>query len=478
MSDLHSSTATKTSKRRLHYTTVWRWHFYAGLLCIPFILWLSCTGLIYLFKPQIDAWYDRPYDHLSIQQVQPASKQVEAALNAVPEAVFSAYEMPPSAEAATRVLLAHNEQILKVYVHPETLEVLKVINQNDEFTRKIFLLHGEFMLGDTGSHIMQIAAGWTVVLIITGLFMWWAKGGKFKAAGMLYPRLSRKDRAFWKDLHSVLGFWISLIVLFLIITGLPWSASWGTMLKNMREWSTQHEVRQEWVSSNQAESEQQQRVYTQTLKQQQAADSTQEDSEAKAAAHHGGMIHATELSVQDQDILNRIVERTPQFEMAYPVIVKPEIMAMQQPWSVESQSQNRTLREKVSFDSNGNITEHKQFADQLLLDRMIGYGVAIHEGRYFGWLNVVIGVVTLLSLILICNSAFEMWLRRKPAHVLGAPPLILTQKLSWSVRIAMIMLGIVLPLLGLSIIFILILEKCVLSRIPKVAHFLGLGRAG
>jgi uncharacterized iron-regulated membrane protein len=24
----------------------WRWHFYAGILCIPFILWLAATGSI------------------------------------------------------------------------------------------------------------------------------------------------------------------------------------------------------------------------------------------------------------------------------------------------------------------------------------------------------------------------------------------------------------------------------------------------
>jgi hypothetical protein len=30
------------------YNAVWRWHFYAGLFCIPFIIWLSLTGTIYL----------------------------------------------------------------------------------------------------------------------------------------------------------------------------------------------------------------------------------------------------------------------------------------------------------------------------------------------------------------------------------------------------------------------------------------------
>ena len=26
------------------YRAVWRWHFYPGLLCLPFVLWLAATG--------------------------------------------------------------------------------------------------------------------------------------------------------------------------------------------------------------------------------------------------------------------------------------------------------------------------------------------------------------------------------------------------------------------------------------------------
>ena len=68
--------------------TVWRWHFYAGLLCIPFVLWLAATGSIYLFKPQIDAYLDRPFANLTLHGI-PArpSEQVAAALAAVPGAV-------------------------------------------------------------------------------------------------------------------------------------------------------------------------------------------------------------------------------------------------------------------------------------------------------------------------------------------------------------------------------------------------------
>ncbi|RMU85631.1 hypothetical protein ALP22_05555, partial [Pseudomonas coronafaciens pv. porri] len=36
------------------YNLAWRWHFYAGLFVAPFMILLSLTGIIYLFKPQLD----------------------------------------------------------------------------------------------------------------------------------------------------------------------------------------------------------------------------------------------------------------------------------------------------------------------------------------------------------------------------------------------------------------------------------------
>ncbi|MFT8816373.1 PepSY domain-containing protein, partial [Acetobacter fabarum] len=47
----------------IHIATLWRWHFFSGLFCLPFVAFLSLTGAVYLFKPQIDDWIDWRYDH-------------------------------------------------------------------------------------------------------------------------------------------------------------------------------------------------------------------------------------------------------------------------------------------------------------------------------------------------------------------------------------------------------------------------------
>ena len=33
--------------------TIWRWHFYAGLICLPFFVLLASTGAVYLFRDEL-----------------------------------------------------------------------------------------------------------------------------------------------------------------------------------------------------------------------------------------------------------------------------------------------------------------------------------------------------------------------------------------------------------------------------------------
>jgi uncharacterized iron-regulated membrane protein len=58
---------------------------------VPFVLWLSVTGSIYLFKPQMEAWLDRSYDDLLQPSQTPATPelQIKAAIAAIPGSSLS-----------------------------------------------------------------------------------------------------------------------------------------------------------------------------------------------------------------------------------------------------------------------------------------------------------------------------------------------------------------------------------------------------
>lgn len=61
-------------------------------------------------------------------------------------------------------------------------------------------------------------------------------GGAWRLGGLVYPRLGQRGRLFWCDLHSVTGLWISIVTLFMLLSGMPWSATWGSYLT----WARNH----------------------------------------------------------------------------------------------------------------------------------------------------------------------------------------------------------------------------------------------
>ena len=68
------------------YNLAWRWHFYAGLFVAPFMVLLAVTGIIYLFKPQLDPLM---YGHLltvpAAERALSADEQLQRAKAAYPQ---------------------------------------------------------------------------------------------------------------------------------------------------------------------------------------------------------------------------------------------------------------------------------------------------------------------------------------------------------------------------------------------------------
>ena len=279
------------------YGTLWRWHFYAGVFAIPFVLVLSITGAIYLFKPQLDAIHDRPYRQLSIQEtLATPEQQVAAALASVPDGMFSAYQLPQDKADAAIIFLKKAEANIRVYVHPYTLEVLAVEREDLRFLTVIHDLHGELLLGRAGSMLVELAACWAIVLILTGIYLGWPRNTS-RLGGVLYPRLKLRGRLFWRDLHSVTGIWIALLVLFLLLSGLPWTFVWGNAFKGIRQMTDAIEQPQGWIISGE---------------------------NAPAPGEHSGHQDAPgQTSVQSWALLNTIVTQTQQLHFAYPVLISP-----------------------------------------------------------------------------------------------------------------------------------------------------------
>ena len=441
------------------YNLVWRWHFYAGLFCIPFVLWLALTGSIYLFRPQIEALIDQPYANVATQGPHAsAATQVAAAVAAVPGAVLHRYELPETATQAVQVIVGRGGIETRVYVHPQTLAILKTVDEDDRLMRIVFRLHGELLAGAPGSYLVELAASWAIVMIVSGLFLWWPRQGGI--AGVVYPRLRAGGRRFWRDLHAVTGFWVSFAALFLLLSGLPWATSWGAYLKTVRALTADAPVRQDWSTGHASE-----------ITARVAADAGTRAMLDAHAEHHGMTMAHPATSYAP---LDRLVVTVRPLGLAPPVLIAPPT-GPAAPWTAKSDAAARPLRANLTLDgATGAILTRKDFAARALVDRIVGYGVAIHEGQLFGWLNQLMNLLTALGLMLLAISSTILWWRRRPEGALGAPSRPTGNALAIGFGVFLIALGILLPLFGLSLIVVFVADATVRTFLPRSARWLGL----
>jgi len=134
-------------------------------------------------------------------------------------------EYPGSGKAAVAVYYDETHYEL-VFLDPYTGEVLKHKNMNHDFFR--FILDGHFYLWLPHAVGQPIVASATLIflfLLISGLILWWP-GNKAAAR----QRFRLKWKASWRrtnfDLHSVLGFYMTWIAVFITITGLVFGFQW------------------------------------------------------------------------------------------------------------------------------------------------------------------------------------------------------------------------------------------------------------
>ena len=457
--------------RRL-YRAVWRWHFYAGVFCIPFVIWLSITGSIYLFRPQIESWLDRPYDHLHLDGAGATPEQIAlAAVTAVPHSSLHYYELPPGPDAAARVVVGVGTQEFRVYVHPVTQKALYIINEDHRPMTLLAHLHGQLLAGRWGSYLVELAASWAMVMLLTGLYLWWPRQTE-KLAGVIWVRLAKGRRIFWRDLHAVAGVWISAFALFLILTGLPWANGWGAYFKSIRQMTGTASEHQDWTTGRASDLAARAAMNNNSLNA--MADMPDMPGMEQAEHFERTMRHPSPGAYSAFD---RLVPLAASLHLAAPVKIMPAVTPGGM-WTIKSDSQNRTLRDVVQADpQTGAVVGRQNFNQTMLLDRIVAVGIATHEGQLFGVVNQLLGVLTALGLITLCASAVVLWWRRRHAGVLGAPVPMERPRWAFPLLAAVLALAIYLPELGISLILTLLAERFILSRIPSTQRWLGLAPA-
>jgi uncharacterized iron-regulated membrane protein len=264
-----------------------RIHFWAALIASPFAIVATLTGLLYVFTPQVEAVLHGHLDRVvPAGRPQPLDALVQAARAAAPsEQHVKNVVVPGDADGSVQVVFApprHSATMAQVghaghgaaasadahaghaghaghvamdklpapivnvtttatagdriprgtvvYVDPYTGKVLGSLAEMERFSTWSKRLHSSLLQGDSWRWMIELSASWMMILLLTGIWLWWPRG---QAAAL--PDATARGRSAWKQWHGFLGVLLAFMSLAILATGLTWSRHAGDQIRTFRD---------------------------------------------------------------------------------------------------------------------------------------------------------------------------------------------------------------------------------------------------
>ncbi|MDM8348142.1 PepSY domain-containing protein [Pseudomonas sp. sp1636] len=444
------------------YNLAWRWHFYAGLFVIPFLILLSLTGIIYLFKPQLDQLMYADLLQVPVAEQRLSADQQWAVIQqAYPQATLQQY-LPPVAEGRSAQFVVDSEgQGLNLFVDPYRGRVLGSQDAQNNLQAIARALHGELMIGTLGDRLVELAAGWGIVLLVSGLYLWWPRGSG--GAGVVWPRLASRGRLFWRDLHAVSGFWGSLLLLFMLLTGMTWTGFWGAQFAGA--WNHFPAAMWEDVPKSTQLAGSLNNSTRQTVAW--AVETTPLPVSDPHAAHNGQAASAASAAgVPAAQIgLQRVVDTASArgVQPGYSITLPKGVEGV---YSVALFADDPRNDATLHLDQySGAVLADVRWQDYGVVAKTVETGVVLHEGKLFGLANQLVMLAVCLLVLLSAVSGLVLWWKRRPAGRFGVPPLRHDLPRWKAAIVIMLLLGAAFPLVGASLLLIWALDWLLFSRL-------------
>lgn len=449
------------------YFAIWRWHFYAGLFVVPFLLMLAVTGFFMMWFTAIAPEYgDRLVVEPAAAHLTLADQQ-QAALAAVPGATGLAGYTAPY-DAATPALFSvmgadGAEQV--VALDPYRGDVLRITPDGATWNAFAEEIHGSLLIGKAGDRLIEIAVCLGLFLLASGLYLWWPRGAG-AARDLFVPRLSARGRSFWKSLHSVTGAWAAILLAFFFVTGLAWAGVWGE--KFVQAWSTFPAEKWDNVPLSDA-------THASMNHGEKEVPWALEQTPMPASGSDAGvtgLAEGTTATLATVVALAREIGFAGRFRLSSPSD-ETGVWTMAQD-SMSYDSPDPTSDRTVHLDQyTGRILADVRFADYSVPGKAMAVGIALHEGQTGLW-NVIVNGLFCLAVFLLCVSGIIMWWLRRPAKAmrLAAPPLPQQVPLARGVMLIALLLSMAFPMLGLTLLAVIALDLVVLSALPGLKRAL------
>lgn len=501
---------------------VWRTHFYAGVFAMPVLVMLAITGLVILYTDPIN---DLQFGEL--QRVEVGEQRVS--LDDQRDAVQAAYSdwtiesvTPPKEPAApTQFAIADaaGEEYRNVSVDPYTGEVLGdqdpgaglvgLANRlhgtlnNDAVTVPVPTLSGAF--GDDplftevaiGDIAVEVFACWGLVLAASGLYLWWPRK-RGTGRSLFVPRVGRKGRARWRDLHSIPGIVLSALLVFLVATGLPWSAVWGGNWGFIARELTPNE-QDFWAdaapSSSVPEVGDLDRVghripWAVGLEDIPTSGGGSSMSGMDMGDDMAGMDHSSsdggitdrtsslpepvsldlvQAAAGEEGMLPGASITLPFNDTADPASPVYGSYMVINPWPSDMANQGALYLDQFSGSTLGTSTASEWGA----LPWVTELGVQTHMGTQFGIVSRIAMTAACLLVVWAAFSGLVMYWKRRRSGT-GFPRRPVDASLQRGMIILAVVLAVVYPLWGASVLVVLLLDKFVIRRIPPLRRAFGM----
>lgn len=456
-----------------HYQRIWRWHFYAGLFVAPFLILLSLTGIVYLFKPQLDnLMYPELMKVAPVSQPLSADQLLVKAMVAMPNASLSKYLPPVSPEASAQFIVRQGGSELTLFLDPASGALLGTLDNKWNLQAVARALHADLLLGTIGDRLIELAAGWGIVLLISGLYLWWPRKGP-GVGGILWPRWSQRGRLWWRDLHAVVGFWGAGFLLLLLLSGMTWTGFWGDQFAAV--WNRFPAAMWNEVPKSAPLARSLNHAHQQTVPW--AVENTPIPSSAEPKAHdHSAMGHGGEhdgmVMAEHRIPLQQVVEIAAARQVTPGYSITPPAGA-RGVYTIAISADDPRNDATLHIDQySSKVLADVRWQDYGPVAKTVETGVMLHMGKLYGWPHQLAMLLICLLVLLSSVSGLWIWWSRRPSGRLAAPPLPASLPPMRGAIALLILLGICFPLVGGSMLVIWLLD-CLLfarRRAPRLAR--------
>ncbi len=269
----------------------------------------------------------------------------------------------------------------KISVNPYTGEV-NGTTQRSKFFSTMFYTHrwlmdapkargemtvGKFLVGST-TIVM-------IVILITGLVVWFPKLSTKKYGRAVNQRLKlsfKSWRAFWFTSHLSLGFYSTLLLLLICLTGLSWSFGWYRSAAYALVGAQQGQKAKTTIIENNK------------------SNSTQ--------------VNSTEIAWDRA--FEQLEERYTKYKSIS--LTKGKADVKKRP-----NSKNSFIRDSYKFDESGDLSEVVYYKDQSKYSKTRGWFYALHTGSWGGIFVKILYFLIVMTGGCLPISGYYLWIRRK-----------------------------------------------------------------